>query len=192
MTRTRRTYFAATLASGFDVTGAPASSSGATKLNSSRSSLPRGTSGSSYTYDVTEQFATSFSRSILRISVFGHVLEQVTHAENDDRMADEEHTLAAVLARYHLGCAAQPENHVAPALTTRRTMIEFAEQFAEFRLVGVIGFDADSRESVENPEFLFPKSLVYDEGELCRAGSPADFATISAVCRARTIGRSAG
>lgn len=75
--------------------------------------------------------------------LFGHVLEQVAHAENDDRMSNEKNALAAVLTRDHFGCAAKAQNHVAPALSAGWTMIEFAEEATVFCLIGVIGFDAD-------------------------------------------------
>jgi hypothetical protein len=45
-------------------------------------------------------------------------------------------------------------------------MIEFPEKPAEFRLVRMIGFDADPGEPVENSEFLFAQSFVDDESVL--------------------------
>src|SRR6185369_10333469 len=62
------THFAPAGASGRDVTGAPASSSGATKLYASRMSRPPGEALRSSVYDVTPQLATSPLRSIERIS----------------------------------------------------------------------------------------------------------------------------
>jgi hypothetical protein len=97
-------------------------------------------------------------------------------------MTHEQNALAAVFARYHLCRTAQTQNHIAPALTTRRPMIEFAEQAPEFRLIGVVGFDADSREAIENSKFLFAESLVYNESVLvaCKtSGACNDLGSVS-------------
>jgi len=42
-------------------------------------------------------------------------------------------------------------------------MVKFAEQPAEFGLIGVIRFDADFREPIENAELFFAKPLVDDK-----------------------------
>src|SRR5512141_3092232 len=98
--------------------------------------------------------------------LFGHLLEQIPHAENDDRMSDEKNALAAVLSRDHFRCAAQAQNHVAPALSAGWTMIEFSQEAAIFCLIGVIRFDADLGEPVENSEFLFAQPLIDDQAIL--------------------------
>lgn len=96
--------------------------------------------------------------------LFGEVLEDVAHTEHDDRVTDDQHSLPAVLARQHLGRAAQPQNHVAPAFSARGPMVELAQQTPELGLVGELFADADGREPVENSEFLFAQPLVDDEG----------------------------
>lgn len=98
--------------------------------------------------------------------LFGHVLEQVAHAEDDYGMPHQKNALAAVFTRNHFRCAAKAQNHVAPALSPRRTVVEFAEEAAVFGLVGVIGIDADLGEAVENAEFLFAQPLIDDHAIL--------------------------
>src|SRR5204863_4225878 len=99
-------------------------------------------------------------REQLRLS---EVLEDVAHAEHDHGVADDQYALAAVLARNHLGYAAQAEYHIAPALTTGWPVIEFSQQAAEFCLVRELLLHADGRQSVEYSEFLLAKSLVDDQ-----------------------------
>src|SRR5688500_3443516 len=96
---------------------------------------------------------------------FSHVLDEIAHAEHDYGMSDEKDALSTVFARYHLDRASKAENHVAPALATRWPRVELAEQPAEFGLIGMIGFDADLGETVENAEFLFAQALVNDESK---------------------------
>src|SRR5688500_12766647 len=97
--------------------------------------------------------------------LLGHVLDEISHAEDDDRVADEQHPLAAVLARDHLDRAAKTEDDVAPALAAGGPMVKFAEQLAKPGLVGMICFDSDLGQAVENSKFLFAKPLVDDDGE---------------------------
>src|SRR5438552_2600798 len=54
-------------------------------------------------------------------------LEQVTKAVHDHLVGDDQHALAAVLARDGLDDAAQAQDHVAPALAARRAEIELAD-----------------------------------------------------------------
>lgn len=56
--------------------------------------------------------------------LFGHPLKQVAEAQDNDRMADDQHTLMAMAARQGLDDTPQPENNVAPAFTAGRAVIE--------------------------------------------------------------------
>jgi hypothetical protein len=66
----------------------------------------------------------------------GQVLEYVAHAKDYDCMTDNQDSIGRILAGNHLGDAAQAEDDIAPALTTGWPMVEFAEQAAEFGLIG--------------------------------------------------------
>ena len=92
------------------------------------------------------------------------MLEDVSHAQHHDSVADDQHPLATVLARDHLGGAAQAENDVAPALPAGGTVVELSQQSAEFRLVGKLLFDANGGESIKNSKLLFAKPLIHDQG----------------------------
>jgi len=91
------------------------------------------------------------------------VLDDVAHAENYDGVTDNQHALAAILPRNHLGGAAQAENDIAPALASRRPMIEFAEDTAELGLIGELLLDPYSGQPVEYSKLLLAKSLIDDE-----------------------------
>ena len=83
--RDRRAHRAATGASGSAVTGAPSRPAAARRSCSGAAPGRRsGPAWGSKPYSVTPQFATSPSRSIARICVLGHALEQVAQAEHDD------------------------------------------------------------------------------------------------------------
>src|SRR5665811_1918727 len=94
---------------------------------------------------------------------FREVLEYVAHAEHDDRVADDENALAAVLTRDHLGRAAQPEDDVAPAFSSGRAVVELAEEAAELGLIGVDVLDPEGGEPVENSKLLFAEPFVDHE-----------------------------
>src|SRR2546423_4700770 len=51
-------------------------------------------------------------------------LQQIAKTVHDHLMGDDQHALAAVLARDRLDDAAQAQDHVAPALAARRAEIE--------------------------------------------------------------------
>jgi len=55
-------------------------------------------------------------------------------------------------------------------------VVEFAEQAAEFRLLGMIRFYADPREPVEDSKFFFAQALVDDKrvGIVGQAGGLGD------------------
>jgi hypothetical protein len=59
--------------------------------------------------------------------------------------------------------APQPQDHVAPALASRRAMVEFSEQLAELGLLRVALLDADARQAIEDAELLLPQPLVDEE-----------------------------
>ena len=90
----------------------------------------------------------------------GEVLEDVTHAEHDDSVADDQHALAAVLTRNHLGHTAQAKDHIAPALTARWPVVELSKQAPELCLVWELLHDADSGQSIENSKLLFAQPLI--------------------------------
>jgi hypothetical protein len=93
------------------------------------------------------------------------VFQQVAHAEHDYRVADEEHSLSAVLARYHLRRAPEAEDDVAPAFSAWRAVVELSEESSKLCLLGMVCFDPCSCEAVEDSEFLFSQSLIDDECE---------------------------
>src|SRR5690349_11419115 len=78
-------------------------------------------------------------------------------------MTHKQHALATILARDHFSRTAQAEDHVAPAFAAGWTMVELSKQPAEFGLIGVIRFDANLCEAVENSEFLFAQPFVNDK-----------------------------
>src|SRR4051812_22544133 len=91
------------------------------------------------------------------------MLKEIAKTEYDDGMTDNEHPLAAVLARNHLHRASQPQNHIAPALSTGRSVVELSKQPTEFRLLGMALAYADAGQTVENPELFFTQPLIDDE-----------------------------
>src|SRR5687768_18296321 len=58
---------------------------------------------------------------------FVHPFEQVAKTIDDDLMRNDQHTLAAILARHRIDDAAQPQDHVAPAFTAWRPEIKLAD-----------------------------------------------------------------
>ena len=56
---------------------------------------------------------------------------------------DDQHALAAVLARQHVEHAAQAQDHVAPALAAGRPKIELADVRALLGELGILGADAE-------------------------------------------------
>ncbi len=75
---------------------------------------------------------------------FRHAFKQVTKTEDDDRVRDDQDTLAAVFARHRVHDTAEAKDHVAPSLAARRTMVKLAERGAYFRLFGIFLLDAGS------------------------------------------------
>ena len=157
--------FGAAGRSGAAVTGAPASRSGATKFSSCRTSLPRRPALGSKRYDVMPQLGTSPRRSIARICVLVEPLEQVAQAVDDHLVGDDQHAVAAVLARQHVEQAAQAQDHVAPALAAGRAEVELADVQALLGELGVLGADAERRQPVEDAELLLAQALVAHAGD---------------------------
>ena len=152
--------FGAAGTSGALVTGVPASVSGATKLTRSSTSLPLRPASGSNSYEVTEQFGTSARRSMSRICVFRHALEQVAQAIDGHLMADDQYALAPVLARDRVEHAAQPQDHVAPAFAARWAEIELADVRALLGEIRIFLADAEFGQPVERAEFLLAQALV--------------------------------
>lgn len=73
-------------------------------------------------------------------------------------MRDDEHarTLAAVMQTDRVEHAAQPEDHVAPALTAGRAGIEVPDARSQYGLIGKALLDAGLREAVQHSELLLP------------------------------------
>ena len=91
------------------------------------------------------------------------MLHYVSHAEHDNSVANDQYALTVVLARKHLRGAAQPQNDVAPAFSTRRTMIKLAEQAAELSLIGEVLSDSNCGQPIQNSELFLAEPLVDDE-----------------------------
>src|SRR4030088_553099 len=100
------------------------------------------------------------------------MLENIAHAEHNHRMGDNHHSLAVVLVRDHFRYAAQTKYDIAPALASRRAVVEFAEQPSELGLVRVVLSNANRSQPVQNAELLFTESLVDDE-RIAVSGHPS-------------------
>src|SRR5665213_852929 len=86
-------------------------------------------------------------------------------------MCDDQHALAVIFSAYHRKCASQSENHVAPALTTGRPVVELTERGTKGSLFGKALQDAVSGETIENAEFLLAKALVdHQSGRVAGVG----------------------
>src|SRR2546429_5178051 len=94
---------------------------------------------------------------------FGHALKQVAKTVDDDLMTNNQHTLAAIVARDRLIHASQPQDDIAPTLAARRSVVKLAERRARFRQVWIFLLDADARQAIKDAEFPFAQSLVRDE-----------------------------
>ena len=95
-----------------------------------------------------------------RICCLVEALEQVAEAVDDDLVGDDEHALAAVLARHRVEEAAQAQDHVAPAFAAGRPEIELADVQALLGELGVLGADAERGQPVEDAELLLAQPLV--------------------------------
>ena len=76
--------------------------------------------------------------------------------------ADDQHAAAGVVQAHRVERAAQPQDHVAPALSTGRAVVELAEQPAELGLMGMAALDAGTGEPVEDAELLLAQPFVDD------------------------------
>lgn len=95
--------------------------------------------------------------------VFRQVLKQVTHAKNNHLMGQDKYAAPTVVQAHRIERATQTKDHIAPALTSRGTVIELAEKPAEFGLLRMQLLDARASEPVEDAELFFTQPFVYDE-----------------------------
>ena len=87
--------------------------------------------------------------------VFSQVLKQVAHAKNNHLMSQDEHAAPTVVQAHRIERTTQTKDHITPALTSRRTVIELAKEAAEFGLLRVQLLDARAGEPVEDAELFF-------------------------------------
>src|SRR6202022_763491 len=80
--------------------------------------------------------------------------------EHHHRVGDDHHSLARVLARDHFRDGTQTKDDIAPALASRRSVVEFPEQPSELGLVRIVLSNSHRSQAVQNAELLFAKSLV--------------------------------
>src|SRR3546814_15274756 len=83
-------------------------------------------------------------------------------------MRKEHHATSGIMKRNRVQDRPQPENHVAPALTARWPMVEFAEKLPEPGLIGKDVVYACKGKAIEYTEFLLPQALVKADGFVCR------------------------
>src|SRR5882672_12021023 len=88
------------------------------------------------------------------------VLEDIAHAKHDHRVTNDKDALTTVIARYHLGRAAQPQDDIAPALSSGWTVIELSEQAAVLSLLGELLLDSDVSQPVQNSKLFLAESFV--------------------------------
>ena len=102
-------------------------------------------------------------------------------------MRDDHHAASGIVQRDRVHQRTETEDHVAPALPTRRSMIEFAENAPELSLVRVYRGDTAGRQSVENAELLFAEAFVNPDRLI--AGRAALFAKKAEGLARADIGR---
>ena len=90
--------------------------------------MPTAPSSGSKAYSVTAQLATSPLRVDVEDLLLRHVLDEVAQAQDDDLVRDDEHALAGIVERDGVERAAQPKDHVAPALPAGRAVVELAQK----------------------------------------------------------------
>src|SRR3546814_898288 len=67
---------------------------------------------------------------------FIHLFNDVAQTQHDHLMRKDHHATSGIMKRNRVQDRPQPENHVAPALTARWPMVEFAEKLPEPGLIG--------------------------------------------------------
>lgn len=65
-----------------------------------------------------------------------------------------------MMQRHGVEHTAQPENDVAPAFPTRRTMVELSHARTQLGLLGIPVRNAKAREAIENAKLTLPQSFV--------------------------------
>lgn len=65
----------------------------------------------------------------------------------------------------------QPKDHITPALSARRTMIEFAKLAPRLCLFGISRLDTLGRQPIKNPELSLPKTLIDAEFDVLMSQS---------------------
>ena len=77
-----------------------------------------------------------------------------------------------MMERDRIECASQAQDDVAPTLASRRTMVEFAQEAPELRLIGVELLDTGAGKPVEDAKLLLAEPLINDKGMLLGANAP--------------------
>src|SRR5438067_13830395 len=83
---------------------------------------------------------------------FGHALKQVAKTVDDDLMTNNQHALAAIVARDCLIHTPQPQHDIAPTLAARRSVVKLAECGARFRQVCIFRLDTYARHAIKDAE----------------------------------------
>ena len=78
-------------------------------------------------------------------------------------MGQDKYAAPTVVQAHRVERTTQTKDHIAPALTSRRTVIELAKKTAEFGLLRMQLLDAGASKPVEDAELLFAQPFVYDE-----------------------------
>src|SRR3954453_16760113 len=75
-------------------------------------------------------------------------------------MRDDHDIAAAIMERHGIEQRAEPKDHVAPALSTWRPVIEFSGQPPERSLLPIERGNAGGRKTIEHAEFLLAQAFV--------------------------------
>src|SRR3546814_21169028 len=89
---------------------------------------------------------------------FIHLFNEVAQTQHDHLMRKDHHATSGIMKRNRVQDRPQPENHVAPALTARWPMVEFAEKLPEPGLIGKAVVYACHGKAIEYTEFLLPQA----------------------------------
>ena len=108
--------------------------------------------------------------------ILAHALQEIAHAQHDDRMADDQNTLATIITRNGVDHAAQPQDHIAPTLAAWRTMVELAQNTPELGLIRKLLSDTKTGQAIKDTELLLAQALVADKGQVVKrkSGTIAD------------------
>src|SRR3546814_16040493 len=89
---------------------------------------------------------------------FIHLFNDVAHTQHDHLMRKDHHATSGIMKRNRVQDRPQPENHVAPALTARLPMEDFAEKLTEPALIGKGVVYACQGQTIEYTELFIPQS----------------------------------